>query len=470
MKKQPEHNRKNVPPQDTAKAPKSAVSRSMRTRAIVLAALFVLVGFGAVVYNLYQLQIVQHDELAARAGNFLRGLEEKYPRLASKIAKIADYMRASRIVVASHMHAGDGNCHVNIPVNSNDLHMLEIAEEAAMRVMAEAQEMGGAVSGEHGIGITKISFLDKSKMDALREFKARVDPRDILNPGKLVQRQLPVRPFTFSFNRLIEDIRQSGLPDKERFIRLLSTVQTCTRCGKCKQVCPMVYPERSYQYHPRNKNMVLGAITEAIYYAQVTKGKPDPSLLEELRQMVEHCTGCGPVKIESAEVALAMLAFLKEEGMGGHPIKSRVLNWLSHDPAGRVPRAAKAAALGQKVQNRVIGLVPRMWRERIESPRGRKWAWPTCTRGCAWTGAAFSCLPGWRTGASTRPCSTSPGAGAVCFTAASPWPPWPCSCARACPWWCPASTCAAAILCFPPGRTAITAKIWNATAPIWPNI
>ena len=42
MKKQPEHNRKNVPPQDTAKAPKSAVSRSMRTRAIVLAALFVL--------------------------------------------------------------------------------------------------------------------------------------------------------------------------------------------------------------------------------------------------------------------------------------------------------------------------------------------------------------------------------------------------------------------------------------------
>ena len=43
MKKQPEHNRKNVPPQDTAKAPKSAVSRSMRTRAIVLAALIFLI-------------------------------------------------------------------------------------------------------------------------------------------------------------------------------------------------------------------------------------------------------------------------------------------------------------------------------------------------------------------------------------------------------------------------------------------
>lgn len=51
--------------------------------------------------------------------------------------------------------------------------MLEIAEEAAMRVMAEAQEMGGAVSGEHGIGITKIAFLGKDKMDAIREFKNR---------------------------------------------------------------------------------------------------------------------------------------------------------------------------------------------------------------------------------------------------------------------------------------------------------
>ena len=314
------------------------------------------------------------DDVLARAEAFLATLEERYPRLAKKIRKIAEYMRASRIIIASHMHAGDGNCHVNIPVNSNDPHMMEQAEEAAMQAMAQAQEMGGAVSGEHGIGITKISFLAKEKMEALRAFKKRVDPRDILNPGKLVQRELPVRPFTFSFNRLIEDIRQSGLQDKERFIKLLTTVQTCTRCGKCKQVCPMVYPERSYQYHPRNKNMVLGAITEAIYYAQATSGKPAPALLEELRYMVEHCTGCGrctsvcPVKIESASVALAMLAFLKEEGMGGHPIKSRVLSWLAHDPAKRVPKAAKAAALGQKVQNRVIGFVPRMWRERLESP------------------------------------------------------------------------------------------------------
>jgi len=314
------------------------------------------------------------NDVMARADAFLLSLEEKYPRLAPRIAAIGDYMHQSRIIVASHMHAGDGNCHVNIPVNSNDPHMMEQAEEAAMQAMSMAQEMGGAVSGEHGIGITKISFLDKTVMDQLREFKTRVDPCDILNPGKLVRRDLPVRPFTFSFNRLIEDIRQSGLPDKERFIQLLSTVQICTRCGKCKHVCPMVYPERSYQYHPRNKNMVLGAMTEALYYAQVSEGKPDPALLEELLHMVEHCTGCGrctsvcPVKIESASVALAILTFLSEEGVGGHPIKRRVFDWLARDPSSRIPRAARAAALGQKVQNRFIGLVPKVWRERVENP------------------------------------------------------------------------------------------------------
>ena len=283
-------------------------------------------------------------------------------------------MAKSRIIVASHMHAGDGNCHVNLPVNSNDAHMMENAEEAVLRVMETAKEMGGAVSGEHGIGITKINFLEPEKIEALRKFKERVDPREILNPGKLVQRELPVRPFTFSFNRLIEDIRDSGLPDKERFIELLSTVQGCTRCGKCKQVCPMVYPERSYQFHPRNKNMILGAITEAIYYAQVTKGKPDAKLLEELRRMVEHCTGCGrctsvcPVKIDSARVALAMLAFLKEEGAGGHKFKNTVLGWLSNNPTVRIPTMAKAAAVGQKVGNTMLGLVPKMWRDRFESP------------------------------------------------------------------------------------------------------
>ena len=313
-------------------------------------------------------------ELWKRAEAFLAGMGQKYAHLDEKIGKIRDYMEASRIVVASHMHAGDGNCHVNIPVNSNDAHMLEEAEETAARVMAECQEMGGEVSGEHGIGITKISFLGKSKMDALRAFKERVDPRDVMNPAKLVHRELPVRPFTFSFNRLINDIHASGLPDKEKLISLLSTVQVCTRCGKCKQVCSMCYPERSMQYHPRNKNMVLGMLLEAVYYSQVNKGAIDDNLLRWLRDLVEHCTACGrclancPVKIPSGEVALTLRSLLEHENAGGHPIKKRALEWLVHDVSSRVPKAAKMASLGQKVQNKLLGVVPSVWKKRMQSP------------------------------------------------------------------------------------------------------
>ncbi len=314
------------------------------------------------------------EDFADRAKAFLQTLMTKYPNLQKDIEIIHNYMLASRVVVASHMHAGDGNCHVNIPVNSNDPHMMHEAEEVATRVMEMAQEMGGAVSGEHGIGITKIKFFGQDKMDALKEFKALVDPREIMNPGKLVQRDLPVKPFTFSFNRLIEDIRQSGLADKDRLIKLLETVQICTRCGKCKHVCPMVYPEKSYHYHPRNKNIVLGAIVEAIYYSQITQGSPSKALLKELRNLIEHCTGCGrctsvcPVKIHSAEVALALRSFLEEENAGGHPIKSIVLDVLSKNPEKLVPAAAKVAAVGQKMQNSMVGLIPKVWRERIESP------------------------------------------------------------------------------------------------------
>ncbi|MDD4701027.1 MAG: FAD-binding and (Fe-S)-binding domain-containing protein, partial [Desulfovibrio sp.] len=317
---------------------------------------------------------VSDREMAGRADAFLENLKEKYPHLSKKIVKIHEYMNASRIVVASHMHAGDGNCHVNIPVNSNDAQMLEEAEEAAARVMAECQEMGGEVSGEHGIGITKIAFFSKEKMDALRAFKERVDPRDVMNPAKLVYRDLPVRPFTFSFNRLIRDIRESGLPDKDKLIHLLTSIQVCTRCGKCKQVCSMCYPERSMQYHPRNKNMVLGMLLEAVYYSQVNKGRIDDRLLKWMRDLVEHCTACGrcmsncPVKIPSGEVALTLRALLEHEGAGGHPIKGRALEWLGRDIAHRAPKAAKVASLGQKMQNKFLGFVPEVWKRRMQNP------------------------------------------------------------------------------------------------------
>ncbi len=317
---------------------------------------------------------ISDEEMFMRATLFLKALATKYEHLEKKILNIIDYMYASRIIVASHMHAGDGNCHVNIPVNSSDHHMLEEAEHVAARVMYTAQEMGGAVSGEHGIGITKIAFLQQEKIEALRQFKERVDPRDILNPAKLVNKELPVRPFTFSFNGLINDIKESGLPDKEQLMHLLSLVQNCTRCGKCKHVCPMTYPERSMQWHPRNKNMVLGMLLEAIYYTQANTGRLDERLLQHVNNIFEHCTACGrctsvcPVRIPSGEVAIALRSMVESKGYGGHPIKSKALRWLVASPQNRIPKMAKLASLGQKTQNKMHNFIPKNWTRKLQNP------------------------------------------------------------------------------------------------------
>ncbi|UIJ36847.1 FAD-binding oxidoreductase [Desulfobaculum bizertense] len=317
---------------------------------------------------------ISDQELEVQIYYFFRDLKSRYMDLSEELEGVHEHMTATRIVIANHMHAGDGNCHVNLPVNSNDPNMMALAEEAIHKVSEQVVDMGGVVSGEHGIGITKISFLPEAKLRALSEYKKQIDPKDIFNPGKLTSRKLPAPTYTFSFNKLIEDISTTGLADKERLMSMLTNIQNCTRCGKCKQVCPMYKPSKSLIHHPRNKNISLGALIEAVYYSQVTEGNLDKQLLDRLRDLVDHCTACGkcmavcPVKINTPEVTLHMRTFLEEKGAGGHPVKERVLHFLAKSPSSRVPRAAKAAALGQTFANRGVGLIPAPWRKRMENP------------------------------------------------------------------------------------------------------
>ncbi|MBR4741830.1 MAG: (Fe-S)-binding protein, partial [Desulfovibrio sp.] len=103
-------------------------------------------------------------------------------------------------------------------------------------------------------------------------------------------------------------------------------------------------------------------------------GQNNEMLQDALRDVVEHCTACGrcmancPVKIASGEVAMTLRAFLDHEGAGGHPIKEHVLDYLRADVSKRVPKAAKLASVGQKMQNNLLGFLPQSWKERIQSP------------------------------------------------------------------------------------------------------
>ena len=70
------------------------------------------------------------------------------------------------------MHAGDGNVHTNIPVNSDNYEMLQTAHTAVARIMKLARSLDGVISGEHGIGITKLEFLTDDELAALHRLQA----------------------------------------------------------------------------------------------------------------------------------------------------------------------------------------------------------------------------------------------------------------------------------------------------------
>ena len=86
-------------------------------------------------------------------------------------------------------HAGDGNIHVNVMVDGSDEKQLEEGHKAIEEIFELVVEMGGTLSGEHGIGTSKAPFMNIAFNDAelslFKDIKKAFDPNNILNPGKM---------------------------------------------------------------------------------------------------------------------------------------------------------------------------------------------------------------------------------------------------------------------------------------------
>ncbi len=240
-----------------------------------------------------------------------------YKKVSGNIETLYRDVRAKRIIIATHMHAGDGNIHVNIPVFSNDREMMRRAEKTAEDVMTKAVELGGVVSGEHGIGITKMKFLEKGRLDELNAYRKNVDPKNIMNPGMLSDPAIIDKVFTPSFNllELEAKILQYG-----SLAALSSMISKCIRCGKCMPVCCVYHPGSNLFFHPRNKNMVIGSLIEALLYDMQRSHLPRFNQLKNLEEIADHCTMCRkcltpcPVDIDTAEVSLLERGILSDLG------------------------------------------------------------------------------------------------------------------------------------------------------------
>ena len=267
--------------------------------------------------SLRTVESVRHESSIKKLMAELLELFSGYKMVSAKIETIHREIRAKRIIIATHMHAGDGNIHVNIPVFSNDREMMKRAEKTAEDVMAKAVELGGVVSGEHGIGITKMKFLEKNRLAELTAYRKEVDPEHIMNPGMLSDPAIIDKVFTPSFNllELEAKILQYG-----SLAALSAMISKCIRCGKCMPVCCVYHPGSNIFFHPRNKNMVIGSLIEALLYDMQRSHLPRFNQLKNLEEIADHCTMCGkcltpcPVDIDTAEVSLLEREILSDLG------------------------------------------------------------------------------------------------------------------------------------------------------------
>ena len=238
-------------------------------------------------------------------------------KIIEGLGKIHAKTVRGRVFVALHMHAGDGNVHTNIPVNSDDAQMLQTAYRSVERIMKLARSLGGVISGEHGIGITKLEFLTDEDLQPFWDYKNQVDPKHTFNRHKLMKGSDLRNAYTPSFELLGAE---SLIMEKSDLGTIADSVKDCLRCGKCKPVCSTHVPRANLLYSPRNKILGVGLLTEAFLYEEQTRRGVSIKHFEELMDIGDHCTVCHrcvkpcPVNIDFGDVTVAIRNYLADSG------------------------------------------------------------------------------------------------------------------------------------------------------------
>ena len=301
-----------------------------------------------------------------------------------------------RVWVALHMHAGDGNVHTNIPVNSDDYEMLQTAHEAVGRIMVLARSLDGVISGEHGIGITKLEYLTDEELRPFAQYKQRVDPQGHFNKGKLLRNKEHVAldgkaleaKNTINSELLHADLTNAytpsfGLMGHESLIMqqsdigaIADSVKDCLRCGKCKPVCATHVPRANLLYSPRNKILATSLLVEAFLYEEQTRRGVSIKHWKEFEDVSDHCTVCHkcynpcPVKIDFGDVTMNMRNLLRKMGKKswrpGNKLAMAMLNATNPDTI-KLLRAAMVG-VGFKAQRIAVDLLRSVSRRQTTRP------------------------------------------------------------------------------------------------------
>jgi FAD/FMN-containing dehydrogenase/Fe-S oxidoreductase len=258
---------------------------------------------------------------------------DNFRLILEKIATVHKEVLRSRVFIALHMHAGDGNVHTNLPVNSDNYEMLQEANQAVARIMDLARSLDGVISGEHGIGITKYEFLDQEELAEFHAYKNQVDPEGRFNRGKLMPGSDLRAAYTTSFSLMGYE---SLIMQQSDIGAISDSVKDCLRCGKCKPVCSTHVPRANLLYSPRNKILATSLLVEAFLYEEQTRRGISITHWKEFEDVSDHCTVCHkcynpcPVDIDFGDVSMNMRHLLRKMGKQSfNPVKTAAIAFLS---------------------------------------------------------------------------------------------------------------------------------------------
>ena len=114
-------------------------------------------------------------------------------RVPELIERVEEIGHRYQTFVVNFGHAGDGNIHVNFMCDREDREAVRRARAAVRETFAVAVDLGGTISGEHGIGYVKAPYLGMAvtgtTIETMKRIKRALDPLGILNPGKMFVKQ-----------------------------------------------------------------------------------------------------------------------------------------------------------------------------------------------------------------------------------------------------------------------------------------
>lgn len=228
-------------------------------------------------------------------------------RVGEYIALVKGLLQRYGFKAALFGHAGSGNIHVNLFVDTTDPNDLERMQAFGLEVYRGVREMRGTMSAEHGDGLLRAPYMREFYGELFQVFealKAAFDPAGILNPGK----KLAPHGYRFAQDLRIERRPTHGGSHHPCVAPIDRQLHGCNGCAKCRTYCPLYLRAPTEFSSPRAKvNLLMAAGQNRLAFQELTGDRTFRAHMEACLSCRRCVTDC-PAGVDLPAIAAHVLA------------------------------------------------------------------------------------------------------------------------------------------------------------------